>query len=62
MSYDWRSDELADGYECQTCGYEPTWAEVHQGSCPECARSRQEKMDQEVEREYQESGKGPGDV
>jgi len=29
------------GYECGTCGYVPTYEELHNGTCPQCELNRQ---------------------
>ena len=31
-----QDEKRAEGYECQKCGYVPTWKEAHRGSCPQC--------------------------
>jgi len=36
-------DEIAEGYECGKCGYEPTYRELHQGSCVQCREIKKEK-------------------
>lgn len=32
--------ERADGYVCAGCGYEPTYRELNNGSCPRCGMHR----------------------
>lgn len=52
MSYDgydengnWRGDDdkTANGHECRDCGYVPTYAELHRGTCPKCRPVRMTK-------------------
>lgn len=34
-------DQRAEGYECQDCGYTPTFYELDQGFCPRCPRKKE---------------------
>jgi len=62
MRFDEDEEELkerrAEGYECQRCGYEPTWREARSGVCPQC---RPKKAAPKGEDNVPEPGEAAGD-